>query len=963
MSSLTHRLIAVFSALAICLTVFCAVPSSAEENNSNQQVKSITLTKKDNYKEYSQSNENYTSAKRGIGINVNGADFSKNSGVGTVGDYLTEKDVLICKNVNGSVSYNIVAPKTEKYNLLLRYAILDDNATDLQLGIKIDGKYPFSEAEEFTFPQFWENSVKDWAKDSKGNDLTPEQSRYKGIVEYFAKDNNGIILKPYEFLLTAGKHTLTIETKGQSFVLADINLLPPEETVNYAKPDLYSKDNSQSNIQNILLQGEKANLKTSSALIPKSDNTDGDLTPASATRINLNYIGGSSWKQPNQSLIWDFEVKEAGYYKLGFNFKQDQIINGETYRWLKIDGKTPFAEAQKITFGYSSKWQFKTFANEKEEPYLIWLDKGVHTFSLETTLGSIAPYYERLSKVTKILGDTYTDIIMITGDTPDPNRDYELFKSIPDFEKTLKTAQNDLDQLITELQKLTGKKSTQYIASIQNMVRVIKIMLERPFIAHQYLNDYYSNYCSVSAWLNDMSSMPLALDEIQIIHSGNDFNKKDSGFFKNLKFGIKRFLNSFMQEYSTPDSRGEKQKLRLWVNWGRDQTRVLSSLIQDSFTPESGIEVRVEMVNASLVQGIMSGNAPDLAIQCSRAEPVNLGMRNALYDLKNFKDYGDVLKRFQEGAETPYCYDGKCYALPDTQTFFAMFYRKDILEQLELDVPRTWQEYIHASTIIQRSNMQVYLPYTRIVSSTIVNTGVGSLNLYPTLMMQNGLSLYNEDKTATAMASEKAVSVFDDWTELYTDYQILKEADFYNRFRTGSMPLGIAPYTTYYTLTQTASEIKGRWAVSVVPTVEGKEPLVAGGGTGCAILSCSDKKEQAWEFLKWWTSADTQKRYSQNIESVLGLVGRIATSNIEALKNLSFEKDDLEQLLKQWSYVKEVPEIPGSYYLSRSLDQAYWAVLNKESISMDAVSKWSDIANKEIARKIKEYKALGVRTK
>lgn len=47
--------------------------------------------------------------------------------------------------------------------------------------------------------------------------------------------------------------------------------------------------------------------------------------------------------------------------------------------------------------------------------------------------------------------------------------------------------------------------------------------------------------------------------------------------------------------------------------------------------------------------------------------------------------------------------------------------------------------------------------------------------------------------------------------------------------------------------------------------------------------------------------------------------------------------------------------MPGSYYISRAIDQAFWAVVNGESNSKDAVMKWSKVADEEVARKIKEY--------
>ncbi|MBQ9768749.1 MAG: extracellular solute-binding protein, partial [Clostridia bacterium] len=210
--------------------------------------------------------------------------------------------------------------------------------------------------------------------------------------------------------------------------------------------------------------------------------------------------------------------------------------------------------------------------------------------------------------------------------------------------------------------------------------------------------------------------------------------------------------------------------------------------------------------------------------------------------------------------------------------------------------------------------------------------------------------------------------VFEEWTEIYTDYGYQKEADFYNRLRNGSMPLGIAPYSTYMTIYSAAPEIDGRWAVALVPgthdpecEIEGcKEEshinrTIAGAGTGAGIIKRSANKEAAWKFLQWWTSTETQKRYSSNVESIIGLLGRVATANKNAFSELAWDPDDLAVLMEQWSKVSEVPEVPGSYYMTRAIDQAFWSVLNDNTNAKDAINEWSLVADKEIKRKIEEY--------
>lgn len=79
------------------------------------------------------------------------------------------------------------------------------------------------------------------------------------------------------------------------------------------------------------------------------------------------------------------------------------------------------------------------------------------------------------------------------------------------------------------------------------------------------------------------------------------------------------------------------------------------------------------------------------------------------------------------------------------------------------------------------------------------------------------------------------------------------------------------------------------------------------------------------------------------------------TSNVEAFKNLSWSRGDKQILLEQWENVVEVPEVPGSYYLARSVDQAYWEVMNGRTTPKEALVKWAQVANSEIERKIKEY--------
>lgn len=60
------------------------------------------------------------------------------------------------------------------------------------------------------------------------------------------------------------------------------------------------------------------------------------------------------------------------------------------------------------------------------------------------------------------------------------------------------------------------------------------------------------------------------------------------------------------------DSEEGQEALTLWIRWGRDQASVLNSLIQDDFVRETGIPVKVELVNATLDTGHAVGQGAGL---------------------------------------------------------------------------------------------------------------------------------------------------------------------------------------------------------------------------------------------------------------------------------------------------------------------------------------------------------------
>ncbi len=888
------------------------------------------------------------------------------SGSGDYAEYISKynnqtehSQTEVLKTVNSEISseeitFEIEVLNSGLYSPILKYKALDEGTSEFLISMKIDGAYPFEEARQLSFPRFWKTG--DIRVDGLGNEFSPEASAADMLMESAASDSSGWSADEYKLWLDAGTHSVSLSAADGVMQLEQLRLVSAACTPYGGKTD--GKSNYSGN--QIVIEGENPYLLSSYWLIPKSDNTSASVTPPSNSANKVNYIGGGNWKTAGETIYWRFSAENDGYYQIGFTYRQSAVMNGSVYRNLKIDGVCPFEQARQIPFRYSTKWQNTVFSSDENEPYLIYLSAGEHILSLTATPGPIAEISRNLKDAVSDLGSLYMDITMITGETVDSYRDYELFSSVQNMESRVKRCFDNLSKASEDLSSLGKQGSGSYDSTIKAMMQILGKMLDNKYTAHRYVSDYYSTYCSIASTLNEMRDMPLDLDRIILASPEKQIKFNSAGALRQFGFSAVKFLKSFIGNYNNISGVSDAEEhLTIWVNWGRDQAQILNALIQSDFTPEYSMPVNVRVTNATIVQSVLSGNQPDIILQQPRSEPVNLAIRGVLLDLNEFDDIGEVLARFHSGAEIPYKYKDGLYGLPDTQTFNLMFYRTDVFERLGLSVPKTWDEFATVCRLLSRNNLQVWLPYTQITNTTQVNTGVGSLTLFPCLLLQNGLGLYSEDGRASTLSNADVIKVFEYWTDFYTKMKLPITMNFYNRFRTGTCPLGISQYTTYTTLKAAAPEIDGLWSVTSIPGMKREDGTVnsssSGGGTGCCILKSTNYKSAAWNFLKWWTSADIQFKYTNNLESVLGPTGRVAVSNAQALEKISWDRNMKSDIIEAWNNVQEVPEVPGSYYASRAIDLSFWSVVNENSVPKDVLLRRSAEVDTEIERKWKQY--------
>jgi ABC-type glycerol-3-phosphate transport system substrate-binding protein len=235
---------------------------------------------------------------------------------------------------------------------------------------------------------------------------------------------------------------------------------------------------------------------------------------------------------------------------------------------------------------------------------------------------------------------------------------------------------------------------------------------------------------------------------------------------------------------------------------------------------------------------------------------------------------------------------------------------------------------------------------------------MGARNLFPTLLAQGGGAFYSEDGRRTGLTRPEAYAAFKQWTDFYSSYGFIVKYDFYTRFRAGEMPLGIDSYALYSKLVAAAPEIRNQWAMVPIPGTMRADGSIdrteAASGSACVMFSRVQDPEAGWEFLKWWTSGETQLAFARQMETLLGPAARLSSANVWTFDRLAWSKAEAGALKAQWDQVREIPEVPGGYYSIRMVDTAFSKVFYNNENPRAVLYKYCRMIDEEIARKRKE---------
>ena len=886
-------------------------------------------------------------------------------------DGLGDYDVLYTPS-SGKVSWTFSVPEDARYAMRICYYNIKDTNTTIERMLFLDDELPFSEARYFYFPRLWEYQLTeytnedgsvytDYDHDINGNDIRPVRTEVYGWETYYLRDWLGYTIDPFEFYLTAGEHTLTLDAARESMVIAYIELYPYEEEISYADflsqhegeiVTLDSLTDEQRQMLDTHYQFEKPETVSMQMMFPANDRTSAITEPQDPAVIKYNILDVNT---VGQFMRYEVTVPKSGLYRIATRFRQNSLIGMYTSRRVRINGEIQFREASYCRFMYDTAFQSANL-NDGQNDFYFYLEEGTNTIEFEVVLGEMVEYVYDIQQTIKKLQTAYEKILQITGPTPDTYREYGFARLVPDALSTFAEAANTLYRIANDIRQNTGSTGDQVQALETYAALFRKVALDESTLAANFVN--IKNYTvNLSNWLYSALTQPCKLDYFTIQAEGSEQPQAVTTFWQAAWFEVRAFVMSFFMDYTTIAFSGDTKEdptadLTLWSTGDRESSLILRRVIDNDFTVKTGYNVTIKVISAGLTEAILAGIGPDISFM-STTDTVTWGLRTAVEVLNKFDTYDDVISRFTEAAITPLQMDARVddgsmelqtYGLPVTMEFPIMFYRADVLTELNIDVPETWDDLIDVISVLQNKNLEVGLP------ANYTGTAI--------FMYQRGIEMYKDEGKRVNLDSNDALSAFETLTNFYTKYGCNVSWDI-SRFRTGEVPIIIADAITTYNTLMTYYDLRGLWEMApILGTVQDDGSInrtTIAVVTSIIIPRGSSDPQKSWEYLDWYTSYEAQRLLINETIAVSQPTTKVTTANVDALLAEPWTTLEKAAIKKQLKEVKTIPEYPGGYIVSTYVGYAFNDVYNSGTDASTAMLDRILDINKELTRKRKEF--------
>ncbi|HEY4537477.1 MAG TPA: sugar ABC transporter substrate-binding protein [Erysipelothrix sp.] len=326
-----------------------------------------------------------------------------------------------------------------------------------------------------------------------------------------------------------------------------------------------------------------------------------------------------------------------------------------------------------------------------------------------------------------------------------------------------------------------------------------------------------------------------------------------------------------------PNSVDDSKTVLRFATWASDESLDEQQKLVDQFNNQSStIFVKLEAYgddfDTKITAGMGSKDAPDVMY---------------MWNYPKYYEGLEALDEYieQEGAEFKEDYydalwnyntiEGTIYGIPIGFATHAVYYNKDLFDLYNIDYPDatwTWDEF---TTIARKLTDDTKGHYGLVLPA---KPDPYDFEMY---LWSNGTAYQKDGKLNGHINSKEALTVFNEMQKyIADDLAIMSEDSGTDEMKTGNVGMfiygtwGIAPF----------NESGLNYGVVELPNRDGKESVSIVNTSGLAISKHSQYKEEAFEFIKFWTGEEgSLARIEHELPSLKSVVEKQSLHDDEIL--------------------------------------------------------------------------------
>lgn len=304
---------------------------------------------------------------------------------------------------------------------------------------------------------------------------------------------------------------------------------------------------------------------------------------------------------------------------------------------------------------------------------------------------------------------------------------------------------------------------------------------------------------------------------------------------------------------ATSAAPGGKVELNFWT-WAPGMEEIVD--VWNAANPDIQVTVNTQdggdPAVTKLLTAIQAGSgAPDL-MQTEYQKIPTLVASDALADISGVVSE-DLAAHYAEGVWNGVTLGTDAvYGVPQDSGPMQLYYREDIFEEMELEVPTTWDEYAELAREVREKDPTKYL-------GTFSANDAG---WFTGLVQQAGASWWGieGDSWTVSVADEATLKVADYWGGLVEEGAInnkpMYTPEWNAALNDGSEIAWLSAVWAPGVLAGNAGDTAGKWRMAPMPQWDAASPATGNwGGSATSVTSQSEHPAEAVKFIEWMNSS------------------------------------------------------------------------------------------------------------